>query len=369
MIKFAVFSFAQKGGEKNMALYKRGNVWWYEFWYKGRRYREGVGHSKKQAESVLAKRKTEVRENRFFDVKKETNTSFDALAEEYLRYSCGNKKSYWRDVISAKHLKQYFASRRLADITPRIVERYKLMRVRKVKPSTVNRELACLKHMFTMAIKWNQAATNPVKEVKLFREPNGSLRVLSSEEEEKLLAVSAPHLKPIIITALNTGMRKGEILSLTWDRVENCVVKVENTKNGECRTIPMNQRLTDTLNSLKIQSEYVFCSKDGKQIKDMRKAFTNAIRRSGIDKCRFHDLRHTFATRLVMAGADLSTVQELLGHKTITMTMRYSHPTPRHRMWAVELLDLPKVPTISPTVPGKEREIPLCEVGITDDKT
>lgn len=354
-----------------MALYKRGNVWWYEFCYKGRRYREGVGHSKKQTESVLAKRKTEVREDRFFDVRKESNTTFGALSEEYLRYSRGNKRSYKRDETSMKSLRGYFGRRRLSQITPRLIERYKLLRSGQVKPATVNRELACLKHMFTLAMKWGEATTNPVKEVKLFREPKGSLRVLSGEEEHRLLVASAPHLRPIIVTALNTGMRRGEILNLTWDRIdfEHGVVTVEGTKNGECHTIPMNQRLLETLKMLDKRSKFVFHKDDGTSFGDVKTAFNAAIGRSGIKKCRFHDLRHTFATRLVMAGADLSTVQELLGHKTITMTMRYSHPTPRHRMWAVELLDLPKAPTISPTVP-REKACKSAGAGYNiDDKS
>ena len=129
----------------------------------------------------------------------------------------------------------------------------------------------------------------------------------------------------------------------------------------------MNHRLTDTLKMVRIKSDFVFCTNDGESVKDVRTAFSRALRRSGIAKCRFHDFRHTFATRLVMAGADLATVKELLGHKTIAMTMRYSHPTPRHRKWAVELLDLHRVPTISPTVQGKEKQVPLGKAAITDD--
>lgn len=346
-----------------MALYKRGNVWWYNFEYKGRRYWGSAGPNKKEAEIVFGKRRVEVREGRFFDVKKEANTKFDALAEEYLKYSRANKKSHRRDKMSINKLRGSFGGKRLEEITPKLIEKYKLLRSEQVKPATVNRELACLKHMFTMALKWGEATSNPVKEVKLFREPKGSLRVLSREEEDKLLVASAPHLSPVIIAALNTGMRKGELLSLAWDRVdlENRVIRIEDTKNGEYRNIPMNQLLFETLKMLDKCSDFVFHRANGEQLVDIRTAFSVAIRRSGIEKCRFHDLRHTFATRLVMAGADLSTVQELLGHKTIAMTMRYSHPTPRHRQWAVELLDLQKkATTVSTTVQRMDNEVSLC---------
>ena len=249
-----------------MALYKRGNVWWYQFFYKGRRYRGTTESlSKREAEMVIAKCRAEAREGRFFDVKKESNVMFDAFAEEYLKYARVNKKSFQRDELSIKHLHGCFGSMRLAEITPKLLEKYKVLRSGHVKPATVNRELACLKHMFTMAIKWGEANTNPVKEVKLFREPKGSLRVLSREEEGKLLSVSAPHLKPIIITALNTGMRKGEILNLSWDKVdfENRVIRIDHTKNGEYRAIPMNQRLLKTLKMVDNHSNFVFHKDDG----------------------------------------------------------------------------------------------------------
>lgn len=324
-----------------MGVYKRNNVWWVDFYYKGRRYREGVGRSKKQAEIVLGKRKAEARENRFFDIRKTPDIRFDALAEEYLRYSKVNKKSFRTDVGFVKNLRLCFGGKRLSEITPKMVEEYKSARYRHVKPATVNRELACLKHMFTLGIRWGKAFNNPVKEVKLFREPRGSLRVLSREEEEKLLAAAAPHLRPIIITALNTGMRRGEVLNLTWEDVdfEQGFIAISNTKNGEMRKVPISKRLTRTLKSGKKIGQYMFCKADGNKYGNIVKAFRSAVKRSGIKYCRFHDLRHTFATRLVMAGVDLVTVKELLGHKTLSMTVRYSHPTADHKRWAVEALN------------------------------
>ncbi len=323
-----------------MALYKRGNIWWIDFCYKGCRYREGVGRNRKEAEFVLAKRRAEVRENRFFDVRKESREKFDDMAKEYLRYSEVNKKSFERDGRSIKKLSTHFGRKRLAEITPKMIEDYKIARCRQVKPATVNRELACLKHLFTMAIKWGKANSNPVKEVKLFREPLGRLRVLSREDEEKLLAASAPHIKPIIMTALTTGMRRGEILNLTWEDVDfgtGFLTIGNTTKNSEMRQIPMSERLTRTLKNVKRISGYVFCKEDGTSYGSIAKAFRMAVKRSGIKYCRFHDLRHTFATRLVMAGVDLVTVKELLGHKSIKMTMRYAHPSTAHKRWAVEV--------------------------------
>lgn len=209
--------------------------------------------------------------------------------------------------------------------------------------------------MFTMAVKWGRAQRNPVKEVKMFKEPKGRERILSEEEEGRLLeavesTTKSQHLTPIIITALNTGMRKGEILNLKWSNVDfkGRVITVEGTKNGEIRKIPMNQKLTEALgNAKKIAcNEYVF-SENGKPYGDVKTGWWTALKRARIEGLTFHSLRHTFGTRLGMNGYDIKTIAELMGHKDIKMTMRYSHPTPEHKRMAVESLD--RVTTIFTT--------------------
>ncbi len=349
-------------------LYKRGNVWWIGFSYQGRRYREGVGSDRKQAEALLAKRKVQARENRLFDVKKESTEPFDTMAVDYLRYSEVNKRSYERDVRLVKNLAGHFGGKRLCDITPAMVEQYKAARSRQVKAATVNRELACLKHLFTMAIKWDRAMVNPVKEVRFFPSPVGSLRVLSREEEQALLDVASPHLRAMIITALNTGMRRGEVLGLMWEDVDfaNGYLTVRKAKNGEVRQIPMSQHLTGTLKSLKRVGPYVHSKKRGVPYGTIVHGFRKAVEQSGIRYCRFHDLRHTFASRLVMAGVDLVTVKELLGHKSLEMTMRYSHPAPEHKRWAVETLNLNLVPQFCHSA-HKSAEAVLCRKTESED--
>jgi integrase len=127
-------------------------------------------------------------------------------------------------------------------------------------------------------------------------------------------------------------------------------IYIRETKNNESRPIAINATLMDTLLKLKkdSSSEYVFTTHDGKPYTSntaWERAWMTALRRSGIDRCRFHDLRHSFASRLVMAGVDISTVQELMGHKDINMTKRYSHPTPQHKKQAVERLNFDVVDT------------------------
>jgi integrase len=175
-------------------------------------------------------------------------------------------------------------------------------------------------------------------------EHNRRLRYLSKEECQALIDSSEPHLKPIVITAVNTGMRRGEILGLRWDRhidLKHGFILLDNTKNGERREIPINQTVKALLIVLtrRIDVPYVFYDPTtGKHYKDLKKSFATACRKAGIRDFHFHDLRHTFASRLVMAGVDLTTVRELLGHKTLTMTLRYAHLSPSHKVNAVGVL-------------------------------
>ena len=168
-----------------------------------------------------------------------------------------------------------------------------------------------------------------MQNVKKLKEPPGRVRYLSQEEINRLLRVSAPHLKPIIITALTTGMRLSEILNLKWEEVnlKRKTIVLRKTKNNEVRLIPINGFLFKTLTNLPSlgKSKWLFPGEDGKPMGSVKTAFKTALKRAGIKNFRFHDLRHTFAAYLVMNGANLRTVQLLLGHKDIKMTMRYSH--------------------------------------------
>jgi len=181
------------------------------------------------------------------------------------------------------------------------------------------------------------------------KEEGRRLRYLSKEEMRRLIDACPPHLKPIVILALNTGMRRKEILSLRWDQVnfKTGYIYLEKTKTGEKRQIPMNQTTYRLMFHLKmknqLKSPYVFFQKDKMEryvpYKEVKRSFSSACKKAGINDFRFHDLRHTFASQLVMAGASLKVVQELLGHKDITMTLRYAHLSPDYRKAAIDLLD------------------------------
>jgi len=168
-------------------------------------------------------------------------------------------------------------------------------------------------------------------------------RILSPEEEEKLLEASSEHLRPIIITALCTGMRRGEILSLKWNKIDlsRRTIRVDKAKSGKIRILPINDALFKELSILKKdqKSDYVFVyPKTGKPINDVKTAFNATLRRAGIRDLRFHDLRHTFASRLIERGVDLITVKDLLGHHSVTVTQRYTHSNADQKRKAVESL-------------------------------
>ena len=171
---------------------------------------------------------------------------------------------------------------------------------------------------------------------------NTRVRYLEEEEIKKLYKTCAEHLKPIVIVALNTGMRKEEILSLKSKDVDfrSRIISILDTKNGESRELPMNDIVYRTLLAVEKlpDSRWVFCKKNGERYGNIRKAFEGARKRAGIVDFRFHDLRHTFASHLVMAGVDLRTVQELLGHKSFEMTLRYAHLSPEHKKAALDIL-------------------------------
>jgi integrase len=182
-----------------------------------------------------------------------------------------------------------------------------------------------------MGIKWGKVQKNPVSEVELFKELEDKDRILSTEEEVKLLdavrsSKRANHLESVIMTALKTGMRKGT---------------VEGTKNGSIRKIPITPKLTEILERVRKnrQSEYVFANRAGQPYKGFRTAWDHVLKKAGIENLTFHSLRQTFATRLGMAGTDLGTVQELMGHADFKMTKSYYHPISAHKREAVEVLD------------------------------
>ncbi|MFA5093477.1 MAG: site-specific integrase [Candidatus Omnitrophota bacterium] len=325
-------------------VYKRGDVYYISYSLNGNRVQRAVSTDRKLAEAVLQKRKVEIAEGKHLDIKKTLKVKFEDFVDEYLEVHCKPNNKSWRksDYPNLNGLKKYFGSKCLHEITPEDIERYRAERIKEVTKSTVNRVLNCLSSLYNRGIEWGKVISNPVSKVKLFKVPEKRIRYLEKEEINRLLANCCEHLKPIVIVALHTGMRKGEILGLRWHDIDikRGIIHLLDTKNGEKREVPMNEVVQKTIiNVLKNpESQYVFCKEDNKSYGNVRKSFSTACKKADITNFRFHDLRHTFASQLVMNGVDLNTVRELLGHKSIEMTLRYSHLSPDHKKRAVDLL-------------------------------
>ena len=205
-----------------------------------------------------------------------------------------------------------------------------------------------MSHAFSLAVKeWEWVKENPVKMVSKEKVNNHVERWLTLEEEKNLLNSSPKWLQEIILFAINTGFRLSEILDLKWPQVDllKKTITILVQKNKGKDTLPLNEGalevLRERLQVRRGETEYVFHTRNATRIAptNLQKAFYSAIRKSGIKKLRFHDLRHTFATRLVQAGVDIYTVQKLGRWKNISMVMRYAHYYPESLRSSVEVLD------------------------------
>lgn len=243
----------------------------------------------------------------------------------------------------------------LEAITASLVSDYKVARMRTtvksgeserpIGPATLNRELASLRHLLRLALEeWQVVSTLP--RIKLLKEPEGRLRFLSEDEIARLLEACRgslnKQLATIVTVAVNTGMRLGELMCLRWEDVDfsRGVLLLERTKSGRRREIPMNDAVDAALNALsgdKVEGP-VFRKASGERWGSIRTAWDNACRAAKLEDVHFHDLRHTFASHMIMRGASLGDLRDLLGHADIKMTIRYAHLSPAHRRAAVDKL-------------------------------
>jgi integrase len=328
-----------------MGIYKRGNVYWIDYYDPNRTRVQESSQSptRRDAEALLTIRRSEILRGIY---KQPVKITFGQFGERYMEHAKANKRSWLRDEQMLKHLCEFFGKeKQLTEVTPVQIEGYKIQRQGKVADSTVNRELALLKRMFNLAITWDlYSGLNPVRKVKFFREFNNRLRILSPEEEERLLHNAIPYLQDLIRFALNTGLRVGEIFSLRWSHVDlpRGILAVFASKTQTIREIPINSETRKVLEAWKLnkKSEDVFYNpQTGKPFVDLKTGFALACEKAGISDVTWHTLRHTFASRLVNSGVDIVTVKELLGHSSISVTMRYAHTNIESKRAAVEKLD------------------------------
>ena len=230
----------------------------------------------------------------------------------------------------------------MADITPDKISRSRDGLLKKgFQKSSTNRYLAALSSAYSMAVKeFGWIDTNPCSKVRKLSEPRGRTRFLTDDERERLLIScensNAKELLIIVLLALSTGARKNEIRWLRWDdvNVQTGTVIFRETKNGIIRSVPLVGRGLDLIREWgkirRLDTDLVFPGKNPKHPVLFEKSWKKALKESDIEDFRFHDLRHSAASYLIMAGVHMRTVAEILGHKTLAMVQRYSHLSPEH---------------------------------------
>lgn len=330
---------------------KEGNPRFYLDFYDAdkKRVQQLVRHATSMEEAEAALKQAVLNEYRKLQgiEVKNRKIGFKDFSRSYLQdYIMTSRRNWQSDKYRLDKLNAYFVDADLREITPLMIERFRKSRLQAGNArSTTNRFLAVLKRLFSIAIQEGYAETNPVKAVKFFSEKDRLIqRVLSADEEARLLGASSARLRPILITALNTGMRLGEILNLRWREInlDDRTIRVEGTKSGRLRFIPINSVLFEELVAWKGrngQSPYVFPNNGtGKPYTLIRRSFLTACKKAEITGFRFHDTRHTFASRLIAKGVDIETVKSLLGHFSVVVTQRYIHSNEEAQKKAVELL-------------------------------
>jgi len=348
-----------------MALSKRGRSWQIDYVWNGRRIRESVGPDKEEARILLAERLRDVRQGRDPSLRRIKPKLFEDAVKEFLAEHPTRLRSRHAYEVKVRALKPHFTGQTLAAIGPREIAKFIAGRLAKgakrekgVSRATTNRDRAILSKLFNWAIASGfYGAENPVRKVKPFQESAGRTRFLTADEAGELVAKSSDHLRPVLITALHTGGRLGEILTLRWEDVdlERGVLYFDqtNTKSGKQREVPIDQVLAEVLKERRKKiflggdaREFVF-TRLGKRLQNVRTGFEKARKRAGLgEDVTFHTLRHTFASWFVVNGGDVFRLQEYLGHSTMALTKRYAHLSEKFRREGVAFFGPPKEATV-----------------------
>ncbi len=333
-------------------MFKRDGIWWTCIRYRGKKIQKSLEtDNKKLAESVEAKWRIALIEGKYFDRCEGEDKTFKDMADrfmlEYAPKKSERTQMHYKTTLG--HSLPFFGNMKLTSITPKKIVEYRAMRYGKgIKPSTYNLERAMFSKMFNVAIReWEWLKENPVSKVSRDRENNQRDKWLSEEDERRLLEHMPGWLREIVLLALHTGLRRGELLSLTWDRVNllQKTIIIQKSKNGRPRTIPLTSVAMGVLEEKarirSLKTNLVFVNTVGKKISTswVTENFIIARGKAGLDDFHFHDLRHTFATRLAQRGVDLYTISKLLGHVNITMTQRYAHHCPESLRAGIAVLE------------------------------
>ena len=326
---------------------KKGNdVWYYCIAYEGKKYQGTTKTTDKQSAKLIAEAKqTDIaREKNDLPALKKPVVNFTTAWEKYIKSLPNGKETVKNKLFAYAHFKPFW-NRNIAEITIQDLEHYQLQRKleliempknaekreQDINFRWVNLEIATLRHFYNYCIKSGYIEKNPAAGIKKLNELS-RLKTLSDEDIQKLVAGATNKLTRDLITFLiYTGCRKGEALNLKWDDVDmkNGIIAIKGTKTKYDRYIPISEALRGVLEGIERNKDsfYIF-NNNGAKIGDFKKSFHTACRNAGLKDLRIHDLRHVFASKMVMNGTSLYITGELLGHRTTQMTKRYSHLVP-----------------------------------------
>jgi integrase len=338
-----------------MRLYKRGNIWWCEFRADKKHYQYSCKtKDKKLAEEVAAAIYADTVRKKFdIPAKYKAKKSFADSFLNYLKSISNLPSTVNRKIAASKHLLPAFKEKDITAITAFDIEKYQAQRKKEIIAYTkninkreqeisfksINNEVLILSNFFNYCIKSGYLEKNPATGVKKLNELS-RLKTLSDDNINKLINGATNKLTRDLITFLiYTGCRKGEALNLKWENVDlqNNVIAIKGTKTKYDRYIPIHTQLKELLNGIEKNQDCLYLFNDnGHKLGDFRRSFKTACRNAGLKDMRIHDLRHVFASKMVMNGTSLYITGELLGHRTTQMTKRYSHLVPETLMKAVE---------------------------------
>ena len=324
-----------------MSLFKRGNVWWSYFYLDGVRYQGSTKTSnKRQAEAIEQKLKDEANGRRYQLVQYDPDLTVAALAARFLSDSQPRPHHIWH----LKSLLPFFGDFPVIRLNRNMAREFRQWRKRQnVTDATVNRGLSVLRHILFWAVDESLLQSNPMARVPLVQERRVKHPVMTPSEEDRVLAVVPDYLRHIVIAALDTGMRRGEILNQRWEDVDLVrrllSVTKSKTAGGESREIPLTNRLRDILGANPKDEGIVF-TYHGHPLSWIRKGWLGALKRAGLRHFRFHDLRHTFNTRLMEAGVIQDVRMAIMGHsggsKVHSMYTHVELPVKRQAIAALE---------------------------------
>jgi integrase len=311
-----------------VSLFKRGNVWWEYFYIDGIRHQHSTDTSNRRlAETVAVKLRQEARLRKHRLVEADPDITVGQVATRFLGDGGATPYHVGRLELSLP----FFGERPVASLTRSVVNEYRSRRHRdrpNLSDATINRDVSVLRHILYWALDEQIIPSNPLARIRLVRERRRKRPVLGVGEEELLIPACADHLGEAVITGVDTGMRRGELTHQDWEDIDLdrnlLLVTQSKTVEGEAREIPLTARVHDLLSRRKQTKGLVFTYR-GKPLKLLKTGWKGALRRSGIRRFRFHDLRHTFNTRLMEAGVMPDIRKSLMGHSTGDTNELYTH--------------------------------------------